>query len=91
MENTKMQPVDSIKQPVEMLKELPKYQTQQQMTKLMYSKKEAAEMLSLSVRTIENLIAVKELNAKRVNKRVLIPLVSLIQFAKHDHYTNSVN
>ena len=55
--------------------------------KLMYSKKEAAEMLSLSVRTVENLIANKELTARRAGKRVLIPYHSLLQFTKGNHRT----
>jgi excisionase family DNA binding protein len=55
--------------------------------KLMYSKKEAAAILSLSVRTIENLVANKELTVRRVGKRVLIPYQSLVQFSKGNHQT----
>ena len=55
--------------------------------KLMYSKKEAAETLSVSVRTVEYLIAGGELASRRVGKRVLIPYQSLLQFTRQDHKT----
>jgi excisionase family DNA binding protein len=58
--------------------------------KLMYSKVEAAEMLSVSVRTLENLIASKQLIVRRVGKRVLIPYQSLVQFCRGDHSTGKV-
>ena len=56
-------------------------------TKLAYAKSEAAKILSLSVRTIENLIANKELSVRRVGKRVLVPHQSLLNFLRHDHDT----
>jgi excisionase family DNA binding protein len=52
---------------------------------LLVSKRDAAAMLSLCVRTIDNLIATKELPARRVGKRVLIPFSALQQFARRDH------
>jgi excisionase family DNA binding protein len=58
--------------------------------KLMYTKAEAAEMLSLSLRTIDNLIGNKELVVRRTGKRVLIPYQSLMQFTRHDHKTGRV-
>jgi excisionase family DNA binding protein len=59
-------------------------------TKLMLNKREAAEMLSLSVRTIENLIANGELKFRRIGKRVLIPLQILAQFTRGDHSTSQM-
>jgi excisionase family DNA binding protein len=59
-------------------------------TKLMYSKLEAAELLSLSVRTIENLIGNRELTVRRVGKRVLISYESLLRFIRQDHRTGKV-
>jgi excisionase family DNA binding protein len=56
--------------------------------KLMYDKAETAEMLSVSIRTVENLIANKELTVRRIGKRVLIPYTSLIQFIRSDHSTD---
>jgi excisionase family DNA binding protein len=55
------------------------------LNKLMYSKSEAAELLSLSVRTVEYLIANKELTARRIGKRVLVGYQSLLQFIRRDH------
>ena len=58
--------------------------------KLMYGKAQAAEMLSLSVRTLDYLIANKKLLVKRVGKRVLISYQTLVQFSKQDHQTGRV-
>jgi excisionase family DNA binding protein len=52
---------------------------------LLVSKRDAAALLSLCVRTIDNLIAMKELPARRVGRRVLIPYAALVQFARRDH------
>ena len=57
--------------------------------KLLLSKKEASAALSVSVRTIENLIFRKELSARKVGRRTLIPLRSLEAFARKDHPTRS--
>lgn len=60
--------------------------------KLLYSKAEAAKMLSLSLRTIDYLIAAGELMARRVGKRVLLPHNSLLLFTRKDHLqTGRVN
>jgi excisionase family DNA binding protein len=54
-------------------------------TPLLVSKRAAATLLSLCVRTIDNLIATKQLPARRVGRRVLIPYAALLQFARRDH------
>jgi excisionase family DNA binding protein len=54
------------------------------MEKLLVSKREAAEALGCSVRTIENLIARKALVSRRVGRRRMIPCASLMQFARRD-------
>jgi excisionase family DNA binding protein len=54
-------------------------------TPLLVSKRDAAALLSLCVRTVDNLIATKELPARRVGRRVLIPYSALVQFARRDH------
>ena len=56
---------------------------------LLVSKGDAAAMLSLCVRTIDKLIATKELPARRCGKRVLIPFSALQQFARRDHVTTT--
>ena len=57
------------------------------MQKIFFSKKSAAEMLSISVRTLENLIAAKQLRAKRIGSRVVISSQVLEEFARRDHAT----
>jgi excisionase family DNA binding protein len=51
-------------------------------TKFLFSKKRAAEALSVSLRTIDYLIATKRLAVTRIGKRVLIPRKALEQFAR---------
>jgi excisionase family DNA binding protein len=52
------------------------------LTKLLHSKVEAADLLNVSVRTIDNLIASKELSVRRIGRRVLIPRTVLLNFIK---------
>jgi len=56
---------------------------------LLVSKRDVAALLSLCVRTVDNLIATKKLPARRVGRRVLIPYSALVQFAKRDHLCSS--
>jgi excisionase family DNA binding protein len=56
---------------------------------LLVSKRDAAAMLSLCVRTVDKLIATKQLSARKVGKRVLIPYSALVQFARRDHITTT--
>lgn len=52
---------------------------------LLYDKRSAAALLSLSVRTIDNLIARKELKRLRIGGRVMIPAHELNRFVMQDH------
>ena len=52
---------------------------------LLVSKRDAANLLSLCLRTVDKLIATKQLSACRVGKRVLIRYASLQQFVRRDH------
>jgi excisionase family DNA binding protein len=54
------------------------------MEKILCSKREAAEALGCSVRTVENLIARKALVSRRMGRRRMIPCAALAQFAKRD-------
>ena len=58
------------------------------MGKLLYSKKEAADLLGISLRTVDNLIGRKELAVRRVGRRVLVPFTELERFTRRDHRTN---
>ena len=62
---------------------------QTEVPKVLISKREAALALSLSVRTIENLIARKELTVRRVGRRTLVLASSLAAFARRDHASPS--
>jgi len=55
--------------------------------RLAYTKAEAASALGLSPRTIDNLIAAKEIVARKIGRRVLIPATSLHSFVRCDHRT----
>jgi excisionase family DNA binding protein len=53
--------------------------------KLLYTKREAAQLLSISVRSLDYLIFNRQLPARRIGRRVLIHRDVIYQFAKHDH------
>jgi len=55
--------------------------------RIAYTKAEAGQALGVSVRTIDNLIAVKELRSRRVRGRVLVPADSLHALLRSDHRT----
>jgi excisionase family DNA binding protein len=54
---------------------------------ILVSKKEAAQVLSVSLRTVDNLIAAKEPAVRRLGRRCLIPRAALEAFARRDHST----
>jgi len=51
------------------------------------TKQEAAQMLGVSLRTIDRLIALKELQVRRLGRRVLIPRTALESLMHKDHPT----
>jgi excisionase family DNA binding protein len=53
--------------------------------KILVGRKEAARLLSVSLRSLDYLIARRELPARRVGRRVLIHRRALEQFAVRDH------
>lgn len=60
------------------------------MTTITLSKQEAARLLGISLRTIDRLIALKELPVRRLGRRVLIPRASLESFLRSDHPTQTI-
>jgi excisionase family DNA binding protein len=54
-------------------------------TQLLFSKKEAAAMLGLSVRSVDYLLASRELEYRKIGRKVLIPKAAIVGFARHDH------
>jgi excisionase family DNA binding protein len=53
--------------------------------RLLFSQKEAAKILNISVRTLQNLIAAKQLSVRRIGRRVLVHRGELERFARRDH------
>lgn len=54
------------------------------MEKILFSKKEAATLLSISPRCVDKLIARQELETRRIGRRRLVPRVSLERLARRD-------
>jgi hypothetical protein len=48
-------------------------------------------MLSISLRSLDYLIAAKQLETKRIGKKVLIPHGALVRFAQGNHYDSPRN
>jgi excisionase family DNA binding protein len=53
--------------------------------KLLVGREEAAVRLSLSVRSVDYLLADRLLKFRRIGGRVLIPIAELERFARMDH------
>lgn len=51
---------------------------------LLISKQTAASLLSVSLRTIDNLLAAKRLTARKIGRRTLIPRSAVEQLARRD-------
>lgn len=54
---------------------------------LLFSKRSTAATLGISVRTLENLVAVREIIPRRIGKRVLFAVQEIERFARRDHLT----
>jgi excisionase family DNA binding protein len=54
--------------------------------RLLYDRKEAARQLSVSMRSLDYLIANKQLSFRRIGKKVLVPHAELVRFARGDHF-----
>src|SRR6266436_6113603 len=53
--------------------------------KLLYSRRDTAEALSLSIRSIDYLITTGRLTARRIGGKILIPASAVRRFAREDH------
>jgi len=58
--------------------------------KLLVSREEAAQLLSISQRGLDYLIANRRLPTRRIGGRVLIPVADLRKYAGSDHPENIV-
>jgi len=54
--------------------------------RLLYDRKEAARQLSVSIRSLDYLIAGKQLHTRRIGKKILIPHGELVRFSRGDHF-----
>jgi excisionase family DNA binding protein len=55
------------------------------MDKLLVSQEEAAQLLSISKRSVEYLVATRQLPTRRIGTRALIPIEEVRKFARFDH------
>jgi excisionase family DNA binding protein len=53
--------------------------------RLLVGRREAADLLSISSRALDYLVAHKQLTTRRIGSRVLIPISELQRFARADH------
>lgn len=53
--------------------------------KLLVSRKMAAEMLTISIRKVDYMIADGRMLTRRIDNRVLIPIEEIQKFARSDH------
>jgi excisionase family DNA binding protein len=57
------------------------------MDRIFHGKRETAATLGISVRTLENLVAIREITPRRVGRRVLFETREIERFARRDHRT----
>jgi Helix-turn-helix domain len=55
-------------------------------SRLLYDRKEAARQLSISIRSLDYLIAAKTFKTIRIGKKVMIPHSELVRFASANYY-----
>jgi excisionase family DNA binding protein len=55
--------------------------------RLLYDRKEAARQLSISVRSLDYIIAAKGLETRRIGRKVLVTRASLMRYASGNHFT----
>ena len=53
--------------------------------KLLLSRRDAAQLLSISQRALDYLVATRRLPTRRIGGRVLIPVADLRKYARADH------
>lgn len=56
-------------------------------SRLLYDRKEAARMLSISVRSLDYIIAAKGLDTRRIGRKVLVTHASLLKYASSNHFS----
>jgi len=69
------------------LPQTPAVKTNPLQPKLQHSRVEAADLLGVSLRTLDRLVADKQLPVRRIGRRVFITREALSRFTKSDHQT----
>jgi hypothetical protein len=59
--------------------------------RLLYDRKAAARMLSISIRSLDYLLQRREFRTRRIGKKVLIPHGELIRYSRGDHFGVSIS
>ena len=54
--------------------------------RILYDRKNAARMLSISVRSLDYIIAAKGLETRRIGRKVLVTRASLVRYASGNHF-----
>jgi len=62
---------------------------QKTLSPILVSIRQAAELLNVCPRTVQNLVIAKRLRARKIGRRTLIPYSALVQFSRHDHATDA--
>jgi excisionase family DNA binding protein len=60
----------------------------QEIEKLAVNRFDAARLLSISLRTLDSLLARGELRGRRVGRRIVFPIEELQRFLRKDHPTS---
>jgi excisionase family DNA binding protein len=61
-----------------------------QLSPILVTIKDAANLLSVCPRTVQNLIVAKKLKTRKVGRRTLLSYRELLEFSRHDHTTTRV-
>jgi excisionase family DNA binding protein len=60
---------------------------QKTLAPILVSIRQAAELLNVCPRTVQNLLIGKRLRARKIGRRTLLSYRELVEFARHDHAT----
>jgi len=58
-------------------------------TPILVSVKDAAALLGVCSRTVQNLVTAKKLKARKLGRRTLLSYRELLEFSRHDHSTTT--
>jgi len=56
-------------------------------SRLLYDRKEAARQLSISVRSLDYILAARQLDTRRIGRKVLVTHASLVRYASANHFS----